>query len=362
MKVDLNALLVLAFLFFCGSLAGWFLEFFYRRFKKTNVERKWVNPGFLQGPYIPLYGFSLVMLFLMAGIPVGVIHNDIARKLVLFACMAVAITLVEYIAGLIFIKGMNIKLWDYSDCWGNIQGIICPLFSFYWMLLSALYYFVIHPKIVNSIYWLANHQTFSFFVGFFYGVFSIDLAVSLNILVKIRQFARENQIQVRYEEFKDSVIRKNENLMIRMRFMFPVRPSLSSFSQALKEYFERENKTSVLQSIIDGTLDGTKAVAETVVGGTKAVAGGVIEGTKAVAGGVVDGTKAVAGGVIEGTKAVAEGVLEGTKAVAEGVTKAVSAGFSEGNENHTDEEASAEAETADAESDSNIERKNLSHN
>lgn len=63
------------------------------------------------------------------------------RKLLLFVLMALAITLVEYIAGLIFIRGMKIKLWDYSERWGNIQGIICPLFSFFWAILSAIYYF-----------------------------------------------------------------------------------------------------------------------------------------------------------------------------------------------------------------------------
>ena len=29
--------------------------------------------------------------------------------------MALSVTLIEYFAGLIFIKGMHVKLWDYSD-------------------------------------------------------------------------------------------------------------------------------------------------------------------------------------------------------------------------------------------------------
>ena len=53
--------------------------------------------------------------------------------------------LIEYFAGLIFIKGMHVKLWDYSDEKFNIQGIICPKFTFFWYLLSAIYYFLIHP-------------------------------------------------------------------------------------------------------------------------------------------------------------------------------------------------------------------------
>lgn len=69
---------------------------------------------------------------------------------------------------------MHVKLWDYSDEKFNIQGIICPKFTFFWYLLSAIYYFLIHPNIIHSIEWLAGNLWFSFFVGLFYGVFLID--------------------------------------------------------------------------------------------------------------------------------------------------------------------------------------------
>ena len=46
--------------------------------------------------------------------------------------MALSGTLIEYFAGLIFIKGMHVKLWDNSDEKFNIQGIICPKFTFFW--------------------------------------------------------------------------------------------------------------------------------------------------------------------------------------------------------------------------------------
>ncbi|MCQ2515240.1 MAG: putative ABC transporter permease [Saccharofermentans sp.] len=226
MGLDLHTILILAFLFFIGSLLGWFIEVVFRRFfSKNNPSKKWINAGFLVGPYIPLYGFSLVTLYVFSWIPVGFIRSEILQKLLLFALMALAITALEYLAGLIFIKGMNIKLWDYSNEWGNIRGIICPKFSLYWMILSAIYYFIIHPRVIDSLYWLADHLTFSFFIGFFYGVFVIDFAYSIQLLVKLRKFARENQIELRIEEFKDYLIRKNESLKIRVSFMLPLRPT-----------------------------------------------------------------------------------------------------------------------------------------
>ena len=129
----MNIFLTLAFLFYIGSLVGWGIEVIFRRFfSSANPQRRWINPGFLTGPYLPLYGFSLCVLYLLAQME-GVlpIQNLFVRKLMLFALMALVVTGVEYITGLIFIKGLHTKLWDYSTQWGNIGGIICPKFTFF---------------------------------------------------------------------------------------------------------------------------------------------------------------------------------------------------------------------------------------
>lgn len=236
MRLNLSTLLILAFLFYIGSMLGWVLEVVFRRFfSANNPDRKWINPGFLVGPYIPLYGFSLMTLFSFSWIPVHV-ENPIVQKLVLFILMAVAVTCLEYFAGIIFIKGMHIKLWDYSKEWGNIKGIICPKFSMYWLILSAIYYFLIHPRVLASLYWLAGHLAFSFFIGFFYGVFIIDFAYSMQVLVKIRKFARENQIELRIEELKDHLIRKKESLKIRVSFMLPLKATGHDLGDDIRDY------------------------------------------------------------------------------------------------------------------------------
>lgn len=237
----MNILLVLAFLFFVGSLVGWCLELLYRRFfSDANPERKWINPGFLTGPYLPLYGFSLCALFMLAHINVWFINNVVVKKIVLFIIMALVVTVIEYIAGIIFIKRMNIKLWDYDNEWGNIKGIICPKYTFYWVMLSAIYYFAIHPHILNSLYWLSEHLAFSFFMGFFYGVFVMDFGYSMNMLTRIKKFAKENNIIVRYEAFRESIRQKNEELKEKRRFIFQFRSDSITFTEHLKNYFERE--------------------------------------------------------------------------------------------------------------------------
>ena len=55
--------LIVLYLFFFGAVGGWVLELLFRRFfSGANPERKWLNPGFLFGPCLPLYGFGTVLL------------------------------------------------------------------------------------------------------------------------------------------------------------------------------------------------------------------------------------------------------------------------------------------------------------
>ena len=138
--------LALAFLFFIGSCFGWVLELLYRNL--THRHKKWINPGFCTGPYLPIYGFGLCTLFLLASLEdLHLIANSVWNRVVLFIAMAVTMTLIEYIAGIACLKYLKVRLWDYSNLWGNIQGIICPLFSFFWAALGAAYYFLVHPYI-----------------------------------------------------------------------------------------------------------------------------------------------------------------------------------------------------------------------
>lgn len=235
--------LVITFLFFAGSIIGWGIELIFRRFfSKNNPERKWINPGFLTGPYIPLYGFSLVILFLLTFIDVSFVENPYLQKTLLFILMALCITFFEYIAGMIFIVGMKIKLWDYSRNWGNIKGIICPQFTFYWWLLSATYYFFIHPKILEWLYWFVNHIEFSFVVGFFYGVFTIDVCYSLRIMTRIRRFARENQIIIHFGELQQQIRLKNEENKEKMHFWLSMKSEKNPLYESLKLIFDKIGK------------------------------------------------------------------------------------------------------------------------
>ena len=170
----MSVFLTLAYLFFIGSVFGWVLELFFRKFfSSSNPEHKWINPGFCTGPYLPIYGCGLCVLYLLASLGERWSAGSSAGgKLLLFALMALSMTAIEYLAGLALLKWAKLRLWDYSDCRGNVQGLICPLFSFFWAALGAVYYFLVHPHVLQALDWLAHNLAFSFVIGFFFGVFS----------------------------------------------------------------------------------------------------------------------------------------------------------------------------------------------
>lgn len=239
----MNLFLTLAFLFFIGSVSGWVLEVFFRRFfSSANPEHKWINPGFCTGPYLPLYGCGLCLLYLIAQLEdSGFIADPFWSKLVLFLVMAVCMTAIEYIAGLYSLKVAKVRLWDYTDEWGNIQGIICPRFSLYWTILGALYYFFIHPYILGILEWLSYNLAFSFVIGLFFGVFAVDVVNSAQLVSRLKRYAEENNVIVRYEAIKADIRRKHDQSKHRYHFFRPFQTPLplSEHLKDLKESFER---------------------------------------------------------------------------------------------------------------------------
>lgn len=240
---------IIAFIFASGCTIGWCIEVLFRRFNPANKERVWINPGFLTGPYLPLYGFGLTTLYLLASAEQYIsVSSPVLRKTVLIIVMAAAMTMIELAAGEIFIVHMRLKLWDYSDRRFNYKGIICPLFSFFWAVLGALYYFLIHPHILSALEWFSQNLIFSFCIGFFYGIFLIDVCYSFNLIGKIRRFSAENGIVIKLDEFKAHIRRTAIERKEKYNFILAL-ASQTPLSEHLKTYFERISEKEHFQKL-----------------------------------------------------------------------------------------------------------------
>lgn len=235
-----------AYLFFIGSIFGWFIELLFRKyFSDVNKEKKWVNPGFCIGPYLPIYGFGLYILYLLSRLGVYMpFSSKMMNTIALIIVMGICMTLLEYIAGICLLKFMNLRLWDYSNNKWNFQGVICPFFSFGWTVLGMLYYFFIDPYILNALNWLANNLAFSFVIGMFFGVFIIDVIYSSQLIIKIRKYASENEIIVLVERLKTQILSFNEQHQKKYYFFKPLysEKKLFEYINELKEEFESIKK------------------------------------------------------------------------------------------------------------------------
>ncbi len=241
----MNYFLIFAFLFFIGSCLGWCMELFFRRFiSVNNPERVWINPGFLTGPYLPLYGFGLWGMYEVSRL-IELMMTDMIylNILIIFAVMAVIMTVIEYIAGLIFVRGMNVKLWDYSSERFNVKGVICLKFTLIWGALGTVYFFTLNNRVENWVEWLSHHLTFSFFIGMFFGVFAVDLGYTLQISVKIRRFAAENDIVVKYEELKHFLRTQRLEMKEKSRFLLAFKTD-RPLHEHLERYFEQRMEKS----------------------------------------------------------------------------------------------------------------------
>ena len=199
-------LVIISTLFVIGSLLGWCIELLFRRYVS---QKRWMNPGFLMGPYLPIYGFGVILLYGLSNIPFG-IENEFIEVIVKILFIGVAMTLDEFIAGLIFIKGFKIKLWDYSNRKGNIMGIICPIFSVIWLAVGSLYYFLLNPFLVQSISWISENLIYTYFVGGVVGAMVVDFAYSIHLATKLKEFKEYRDL--RFEEFKKELKKKLDSL------------------------------------------------------------------------------------------------------------------------------------------------------
>ena len=204
------------FIFILGSLVGWIIEIIFRKL----YYGKLVNPGFLVGPYLPIYGFGLLSL--------TVLHVLLTKldlhPIVIILLMGLIMTIIELIGGL-FCISQKVKLWDYSDRWLNYKGIICPLYSAIWLLAGAIYYFFLYDPLMFAVNWFNENISFSYVVGILSGFLIIDFFYSSKLYIKIRRYAKNNNIVVRYEKLKMHIKEETKESQEKYFFLFPFRQS-----------------------------------------------------------------------------------------------------------------------------------------
>jgi len=184
------------FIFAIFSIIGWILELVYR----SLITKKIVNPGFMSGCVVPLYGVGAIILNLIC-ILISKINFNYKIIIVFFSSLFL-LTLLEFICGFISLKYFRLRLWDYRKRKFNYKGFICLQFSLIWGLSGVIYYLGIYPYINYISLNFINTNSGIFALGIFLGIFIIDLSVSINLLNRLVKYANEIKENINIEKIK----------------------------------------------------------------------------------------------------------------------------------------------------------------
>ena len=130
-------------IFFVYSVLGWVWESCYVSVK----SKRWVNRGFLHGPWLPIYGSGAVVV-LVVTLPAR------GRPALIFLLGMIGATVLEYVTGESMEKLFHMRYWDYSDKPLNVNGHICLGVSIGWGVFSLVLLYVLHPPVEDLVLWL----------------------------------------------------------------------------------------------------------------------------------------------------------------------------------------------------------------
>ena len=161
----------LVLVFFIFSSTGWFIELCFR----SVYERKPVNPGFHRGPWLPLYGSAGLVIFLVSSSLAG---SPLYVRLIFYFVLCTAF---EFLAGIFLEVIYHRRYWDYSANRFNIRGLVCPLYSFAWVLISVFVEYFIMPVLMSGLTEI-DHRMLVLLDSALLAVFTVDFLFSSGIL------------------------------------------------------------------------------------------------------------------------------------------------------------------------------------
>lgn len=135
------------------GLATWFLYFMiycfvgwvYESTVESVQHKRWINRGFLSGPFIPIYGSGAVLsLFALQSF-------STMNVFLLFLLSGTMCCILEYITSWVMEKLFHARWWDYSTWPLNVNGRICALGFAAFGVLCTLLLRYIHPFVSDLV-------------------------------------------------------------------------------------------------------------------------------------------------------------------------------------------------------------------
>ena len=222
------------FLFMMFSVVGWLWETPWVSIRL----KKYVNRGFLFGPYIPIYGCAVVTIILSM-----VIFNNIDTSkwyfvIIQIIYMAMVTAVWEFVTSWVLEKLFHTRWWDYSSHKFNIQGRV----SLYVTVFFGVGGYLLWRFVLPPLEWVFDNTadtTMYLSLGAFYAVFSIDCYFTLRDLFTVRS------MMIAIEKLSDELKGKLGDSYIELKVNLNTKKdNLYSSLQEMKDELERRYTNS----------------------------------------------------------------------------------------------------------------------
>ena len=161
-------------LFFLYSFLGWCLEILC----KLISDHKFINRGFLIGPYCPIYGTgAIIMTFLLK----KYLDDPITLWIMIILCCSI----LEYFVSFILEKIFHARWWDYSTNKFNINGRICLETMIPFSIFGLFILYKCNPFFLNLINAIPHTILYLLTIILLIG-FIVDLILSTKIIYNIQ--------------------------------------------------------------------------------------------------------------------------------------------------------------------------------
>lgn len=234
----------LFFLFIIYSFIGWCIEVI----NSLISQKKFINRGFLIGPYCPIYGFGCVLITLLI--------KDTGDFATLFLKSVLICSILEYFTSYIMEKLFKYRWWDYSKRKFNINGRVCLETMVPFALGACIVIKFTNPIIFKLLSFMNNTLSTILFILMLI-LIVIDSIISI-ILVKNIKGIEKNTITDSTEQLKDKIkemIQKNKNFYKRIFESFPGLKSTSKKRWLiLNLWYSYNRKEHIWKKIFSGLL------------------------------------------------------------------------------------------------------------
>ena len=162
------------FYFIVFSVLGWAVEEAITSFEKKTIA----NVGYLNGPYCPIYGFSVAICYVISEL----IIDEWYAQLIIFT---VVVSLFVFGTGVFLQKVLHFRLWNYSTMPLNIKGFITIPLSVMWGVVLTILVGNVLPLTDHLIEYIPNTVMY-FIFAVAVSLLLIDTVVSTVSYLEIR--------------------------------------------------------------------------------------------------------------------------------------------------------------------------------